>query len=71
MWYITFHGGSGGYPNIFAYDDGGHLLSSSVLNLSGLADSKAELRGMGFAPDGSFYVLNSRSDRTDPFANSL
>ena len=71
MWYITFHGGSNGYSNIYAYDDNGNLLTQSVLNLGDLSGSNAELRGMGFAPNGSFYVLNSRSSSKDAYSNAV
>jgi len=64
MWYITFHGVGNNY-NICAYDDGGKLLTTSVLNAASVPkDSlkKAELRGIGFAPDGEFYVVNSKQE---------
>jgi hypothetical protein len=62
MWYVTFHSVSSNY-NICAYDDSGNLLTSSVINVaSGPKDflKKAELRGIGFAPDNDFYVVNSK-----------
>lgn len=64
MWYVTFHGVGSSY-NIYAYDDSGNLLTTSVLNVSSTPKDllkKAELRGMGFAPDGDFYVVNSKED---------
>jgi hypothetical protein len=62
MWYVTFHSVSSSY-NICAFDDSGNLLTSSVINVaSGPKDflKKAELRGIGFAPDNDFYVVNSK-----------
>jgi hypothetical protein len=64
MWYITFHGVDKSY-NICAYDDSGNLVTANVLNSASgrkhlLKD--AELRGIGFAPDGDFYVVNSQKE---------
>src|SRR5258708_36870644 len=59
MWYVTFHGTSSDY-NICAYDDSGNLITSTVLDPSSVPH-KAELRAIGFAPDGHFDVLNSHS----------
>jgi len=64
MWYVTFHGVSSSY-NIYAYDDSGSLLTKTVLKTSSAPKDllqKAQLRGMGFAPDGDFYVVNSKED---------
>jgi hypothetical protein len=64
MWYVTFHGVGSNY-NIYAYDDSGNLLTPSVLNVSSAPKNllkKAELRGMGFAPDGGFYVVNPKEE---------
>jgi hypothetical protein len=64
MWYITFHGVDSSY-NICAYDDSGVRLTANVLKAtSGPKDflKDAELRGIGFAPDGDFYVVNSQKD---------
>jgi hypothetical protein len=64
MWYVTFHGVGSNY-NIYAYDDSGNLLTTSVLKVSSAPKDllkKAELRGIGFAPDGDFYVVNSKQD---------
>jgi hypothetical protein len=59
MWYVTFHGTSSDY-NVCAYDDSGNLIASTVLEVSSVPN-KAELRAIGFAPDGHLYVLNSHS----------
>lgn len=61
MWYITFHGVSSDY-NIYAYDDEGNRLTKTVLDKS--FDSDAMLRGMGFGPDGKFYVLDGSKDNS-------
>ena len=64
MWYITFHGVGNDF-NLSAYDDTGNLLTKTVLNASSVPKDllkHAELRGMGFAPDGDFYVVNSHKD---------
>jgi hypothetical protein len=56
MWYVTFNCVGSSY-NICAYDDSGNLLTSNVLNTASAPKDllqKAELRGMGFAPDGDF-----------------
>jgi hypothetical protein len=64
MWYVTFHSVSSSY-NICAYDDSGNLLTSNVLKVSSGPKEflkKAELRGIGFAPDNEFYVVNSKEN---------
>jgi hypothetical protein len=64
MWYATFHSVDSSY-NIYAYDDSGNRLTTSVLNAASAPKDllkKAELRAMGFAPDGDFYVVNSKED---------
>jgi hypothetical protein len=64
MWYITFHSVGSNY-NICAYDDSGNLLTTSVLDTASVPDNslkKAELRAIGFAPDGDFYVVNSKQE---------
>jgi hypothetical protein len=64
MWYITFHGVDESY-NICAYDDSGNLLTRAVLNSASCPKDllkDAQLRGIGFAPDGHFYVVNSKSE---------
>jgi hypothetical protein len=62
MWYVTFHSVDTGY-NICAYDDSGRLLTPSVLQISSGPKNflkKAELRGIGFAADHHFYVVNAK-----------
>ena len=64
MWYVTFSCVGSSY-NICAYDDSGNLLTSNVLNTASAPKDllqKAELRGMGFAPDGDFYAVNSKEN---------
>ncbi len=47
MFYITFHKTE---SNIWAYDDSGNLLTTTLLATSG-APTLAELRGMTFGPN--------------------
>jgi hypothetical protein len=58
MWYISFHGGTGGVDNILVYHDSGHEHSQPQLLPTGGSDpALQELRGIGIA-GGLLYVVN-------------
>jgi hypothetical protein len=50
MWYVTFHGVGSNY-NIYAYDDSGNLLTTSVLKVS-----SAPKDGLPDEPEFLLYV---------------
>src|SRR5690348_5515559 len=63
MIYVVFHGGGGSsvIANAYSYaDSGGSPITKGVLDIPGDVKN-AELRDIGFGPDGSLYVVNSRS----------
>src|SRR5215813_2488196 len=55
MLLVTFHGGSGGITNVFAYADNGQLNTGTALLKATLTD--AELRGLVHA-NSFLYVVN-------------
>lgn len=59
MWYISFHGGSGGVNNILAYHDSGHQHSQPhLLPKGGSNPALQELRSFGLVGD-LLYVVNA------------
>lgn len=65
MWYITFSGESSTpVTTVYAYDDDGKNLSDDVLGKQTVWQIY-ELRGIGFGPGGSLYVVDSASSKKD------
>jgi hypothetical protein len=63
MLLVSFHGGSGGVENIYAYDTATGLLNSQTA-LQNATLTKAELRGMVYA-NSYLYVVNGAKGASD------
>ena len=59
MIFITFHGGSTGVSNIFAYSDDGKIINAKILSNADNLLHNAKLRDMIFC-NGYLYVANGR-----------
>jgi hypothetical protein len=65
VWYITFSGESSTpVQTVYAYDDDGNYLDIAVLEEQTAWPIK-ELRGIGFGPGDSLYIVNSASGKGD------